>query len=92
MDHFLGQLSMYFGSTGQDLSGTQKVMIAASYLRGGALDWFQTYLEEWEKDRCENDEEKKQVMTHYSQFRGALRGMFGDVDKKKNAERKLHHL
>ncbi|RJE17340.1 Retrotransposon gag protein, partial [Aspergillus sclerotialis] len=92
MDHFLGQLSIYFGSTGETLTGNQKVMIAASYLRGSALDWFQTYLDEWEVNKCANDSEKRQVMTEYSQFRNAIAGVFGDIDRKKNAERKLHHL
>jgi len=40
MDHFLGQLNIYFGSTTETLTGTQKVMIAASYLCGSVLDWF----------------------------------------------------
>ena len=31
-------------------------------------------------------------MTSYAQFRNTINGVFGDIDRKKNAERNLHRL
>ncbi|KAF4776451.1 hypothetical protein HER10_EVM0006305 [Colletotrichum scovillei] len=78
---------------GDFTSETEKVVHAASFLRGRALKWFEPIQEEYlSKETL--DECSTEVRDIYSNFNGfeALRSLFQDPDEKRQAERDLAQL
>ncbi|KAK1837403.1 reverse transcriptase domain protein, partial [Colletotrichum chrysophilum] len=73
---------------------TEKVVHAATYLRGRALKWFEPIQEEFLKyetlDECST--ETRDIYSSFSGFEEALRSLFQDPDEKRQAERELAHL
>nr|XP_036574440.1 reverse transcriptase domain protein [Colletotrichum truncatum]KAF6780871.1 reverse transcriptase domain protein [Colletotrichum truncatum] len=73
---------------------TEKVVHAATYLRGKALKWFKPIQEEYLKcetlDECTT--ETRDIYANFKGFEDALRSLFQDPDEKRQAERDLAQL
>ncbi|KAK2763606.1 reverse transcriptase domain protein [Colletotrichum kahawae] len=73
---------------------TEKVVHAATYLRGKALRWFEPIQEEYLKyetlDECTT--ETRDIYANFQGFEDALRSLFQDLDEKRQAERDLSQL
>ncbi|KAF4474589.1 Retrotransposon-derived protein PEG10 [Colletotrichum fructicola Nara gc5] len=79
---------------GDFTSQTEKVVHAATYLRGRALKWFEPIQEEFLKyetlDECST--ETRDIYSSFQGFEDALRSLFQDPDEKRQAERDLAQL
>ncbi|KAH0420200.1 hypothetical protein CcaCcLH18_14136 [Colletotrichum camelliae] len=79
---------------GDFASETEKVVHAATYLRGKALKWFEPIQEEYLKcetlDECTT--ETRDIYANFQGFEDALRSLFQDPDEKRQAERDLSQL
>nr|XP_036587337.1 reverse transcriptase domain protein [Colletotrichum truncatum]KAF6798068.1 reverse transcriptase domain protein [Colletotrichum truncatum] len=73
---------------------TEKVVHAATYLRGKALKWFKPIQEEYLKcetlDECTT--ETRDIYANFKGFEDTLRSLFQDPDEKRQAERDLAQL
>ncbi|KAF5498144.1 hypothetical protein CGCA056_v014979 [Colletotrichum aenigma] len=92
---YLIQIRTYHNFHHNDFANqTEKVIHAATYLRGRALKWFEPIQEEFLK--CETlDECSTETRDIYSSFQGfedALRSLFQDPDEKRQTERNLAQL
>lgn len=84
--------SFHMSSFQNDL---QRIVHAASFLKGRALAWFEPYLSEasengWLLSQCK--EETKQIFGSYAGYESALKSLFQDPDEKRQAERELETL
>ncbi|EQB43072.1 hypothetical protein CGLO_18341 [Colletotrichum gloeosporioides Cg-14] len=79
---------------GDFTSQTEKVVHAATYLRGRALKWFEPIQEEFLRyetlDECST--ETRDIYSSFKGFEDALRSLFQDPDEKRQAERDLAQL
>jgi len=86
---FLAQTELYTNFN-RDLFITEadKVLYTASYLRGAAANWFQPY----QANYLSNDEttpETRDILESYDNFKKQLYKIFGLVNEKQDAERKI---
>ncbi|KAL0934628.1 reverse transcriptase domain protein [Colletotrichum truncatum] len=81
-----GQLKGY-------LNDTERVVHAATFLRGKALAWFEPLQQEWLDTPIERySQEVKDIFFSFSRYVKALQSLFLDPDKKRQAERELASL
>ncbi|EHA47056.1 hypothetical protein MGG_17620 [Pyricularia oryzae 70-15] len=74
-------------------SETEKVVHAATFLRGRALSWFEPLLQEWLD--VPPEERRQEVTDIFSTFAGyerTLRSLFQEPDEKRQTERDLANL
>ncbi|EHA49657.1 hypothetical protein MGG_17020 [Pyricularia oryzae 70-15] len=74
-------------------SETEKVVHAATFLRGRALSWFEPLLQEWLD--IPPEERRQEVTDIFSTFAGyerTLRSLFQEPDEKRQTERDLANL
>ncbi|TID01834.1 Retrotransposon-derived protein PEG10 [Colletotrichum higginsianum] len=75
-------------------NGTERVIHAATFLRGRALQWFEPFLEEYLNnetlDHCSS--EVRDIFANFQGFEDALKSLFQDPDGSRQAERDLAHL
>lgn len=84
--------SFHMGSFQNDL---QRIVHAASFLKGRALAWFEPYLSEasehgWMLSQCKTETQK--IFGTYAGYEEALKSLFQDPDEKRQAERELENL
>ncbi|KAL0938239.1 reverse transcriptase domain protein [Colletotrichum truncatum] len=92
---FLIQVKNYQNFHHRDFTNeTEKVVHAATYLRGKALKWFKLIQEEYLKcetlDECTT--ETRDIYANFKGFEDTLRSLFQDPDEKRQAERDLAQL
>src|SRR6266550_7417172 len=102
---FLMQSELYIGFNGHMFANEpQKVLWAASFMRGRAFEWIQTFT----NDHLANlsltapdgsviqedtrDEETKVIFLTWNNFKVKISRMFGDIDEERTAERSLQGL
>ena len=66
-----------------------KVLFAASYLRGAAFNWFQPFQTTYLSEDPPQDSEAHKLLTSYTEFKKRLTEVFGMVNEKQDAERKI---
>jgi len=70
-----------------------KVAYVATHFIGKAMDWFDTYLNDYRTNTEDNRKtETTLIFTNYDYFEQKLRLTFGDIDAERMAERKLLKL
>ena len=89
---FLTQLRSYFKFNHFN-DAADKVLFAATYLEGRALEWF----EPTQRDYLENTEDERQketltIFESFANFEDAITKVFGVYDKRSQAESKLNKL
>ncbi|KAK2772737.1 reverse transcriptase domain protein [Colletotrichum kahawae] len=92
---FLIQVKNYQNFHHRDFANeTEKVVHAATYLRGKALQWFEPIQEEYLKYETLNEctTETRNIYANFQGFEDALRSLFQDPDEKQQAERDLSQL
>jgi hypothetical protein len=93
---FLMQLDIYFSFHENQFSDdTEKVMYAASYLRGAPFDWFSVYLDDHianEDTPRQRKPETSQLLDSYSGFKERMSQTYGDIDEVRVAEQRLHEI
>lgn len=94
LNNFLGQVELYVANYPPGaLTESGKVMMAASYLREKAFEWFEPHMTEWSGTQGSPSEPTtKRIFSSYTYFTEALQQRFGDVDRKRATERKIWHL
>jgi hypothetical protein len=92
---FLTQLRLYFGFHVDQFPANnpvQKILFTASYLAGGAYEWFEGYLVDYlenPNDADEREDETNEIFATWAAFQERLERTFGDLDKTRTATRKL---
>jgi retrotransposon gag protein/zinc knuckle protein len=77
------------GVTGEE----EKVKFIGGYLRGKAWNWFEPILREREtRNKREWSERAKRILGSYDEMKKAMNQVFGDVDERKTAAKKLQQL
>ncbi|KAJ0100660.1 Retrotransposon-derived protein PEG10 [Diaporthe amygdali] len=92
---YLTQVRAYQRFHGLDnQSDGERVMHAASFLKGRALAWFEPYLTDFlEKDEFEQcKQETQDIFSNFKNYELALRSLFQDPDEERQAERELMRL
>ena len=70
-----------------------KVLFASTYLRGPALEWFNSFITDFLNNKPDKkDNDTVEVTQNYSNFKNKLRQVFGNFDKKHLAERMMQSL
>lgn len=92
---FLTQMKAYLRFyAGTIRNQEDKVLCAAGFLRGDALNWFEPimrdYLDNPNPER--QDDETQSIFRSYAQFEKQLKAMFGNPDEVRTAERHLMQL
>lgn len=70
---------------------TNKVLIAASYLRGDAQAWFEPYFTH-HIEQDEDDKEAKKIFSSFAYYESKLRQVFGNVDEERVAARQIRQM
>ena len=91
---FVTQLRSYFQFHSNEFSDEyEKVLFAATYLEGRALEWFEpTQREFLEKSPDEREPETNHIFERFVHFEDALTKVFGVHDKRARAETDLNNL
>jgi hypothetical protein len=97
---FLAQLDMYMDTQSNRLQTPKdKVLLAASFLKGKAAEWIEPYItaqyhprSDSDGDMLDRDEELRKIFDDYTNFIDAIKTTFGQVDEKQAAGRKLRQL
>ena len=94
LETFIIQCRMYFeanpGKFGNDVD---KIKYASTFLRKGAQDWFSPHIRSFLDDPEEEQEEFTQQIFHsWTNFCIGIRTVYGDIDEKRTAARKLREL
>ncbi|MGH2639281.1 MAG: hypothetical protein ACRDF4_08395, partial [Rhabdochlamydiaceae bacterium] len=93
---FLTQLDLYIGfNRDAFINEASKVLFAASYLRGGAFDWFETFVSDYMEHGGELADVKRgtqEIFTDFANFKIKIKKVFGDIDEERTAERNLQNL
>jgi Retrotransposon gag protein/Zinc knuckle len=71
-------------------SETNKVLIAATYLRGDAQSWFEPYFSKFLNG--DDDEEAKRIFSKFAYYENKLKQVFGSMDEERVAARQLRQL
>ncbi|KAF5502321.1 Retrotransposon-derived protein PEG10 [Colletotrichum aenigma] len=72
---------------------TERVVHAATFLRGRALAWFEPLQQEWLDNPVEKySQEVKDIFFSFTGYVKALESLFLDPDERRQAERDLSHL
>ena len=67
-----------------------KVLLAATYLRGDAQSWFKPYFTKHLNG--DDDEETKKVFSKFAYYEAKLKQVFGNVDEERVAARMIRQL
>src|SRR5438874_412000 len=87
---FLAQVELYMQfNSGLFSDEENKVLFAASYLRGTAFNWFQPFQTTYLSEDPPQDSEAHKLLTSYTEFKKRLTEVFGMVNEKQDAERKI---
>ncbi|RFU29059.1 hypothetical protein B7463_g7277, partial [Scytalidium lignicola] len=91
---YLAQTGTYLVLNDHLLPGdTHKVLWASTYLRGVAETWFQPFKDEWfATNGGTTNQGVRNILGSWENYTGELKRLYGDVDEKRNAERRLAHL
>ena len=93
---FIVQLQLCFGfQVAQFVNETSKILYAASYLWGAAVEWFSGYLEDYLDNAATPDEmndETEMMFTSFDNFKETLVKIYGEPDKYKKAAVGIQHL
>lgn len=93
LNAFLVQVKMAFDLDKDKFDhDAAKTTYAASYLRGGAFNWFEPYVSEWLNKKRESSEATKRFFREFSHFENQLRTIYGTVDEARAAARDIHNL
>jgi PAS domain-containing protein len=75
------------------VEGDAKVRFIGGHLKGGAWNWFEPFMRERnEKPIEEWSERTTKLFSSYEELRKAMIQVFGDIDERKTAARKLQRL
>ena len=91
---FIAQFNVYANSQSNRIADDKdKVLLASSFLKGTAANWFEPYLRQhFEKENEDQDDEVKAAFRNYEEFVRQLSAMFGAVDEALEAEQRLQRL
>ena len=98
LSSFFGQLALYFGFHTDQFPADQpekKILFATTLMRGSAYEWFEGYLDDYlesPNDETQREDETNEIFQSYEVFKEKLTQTFGDLDKKRAAERKIMAL
>ena len=67
-----------------------KVLLAATYLRGDAQSWFEPYFTKHLDS--ENDDESKRIFSKFKYYEAKLKQVFGNVDEERVTARMIRQL
>ena len=89
---YLMQIKLVHALNPPKYSGSEsnKVMIAATYLRGDAQAWFEPYFTKFLDQ--EDDEETKKTFKSFKYFEKKLKQVFSNMDEERVAARQLRQL
>jgi Retrotransposon gag protein/Zinc knuckle/WCCH motif len=71
-------------------SETNKVLLAATYLRGDAQSWFEPYFSKFLDG--DDDEEAKRTFSKFAYYENKLKQVFGSADEERVATRQIRQL
>ncbi len=96
LDDFLLQVELYimFNST-MFVRESDKVLFAASYLRGKAAAGFRTYLKDWLENRNNEKElepETKRIFTKFERFKNKMTDLYGISNGERYADQQIRKL
>jgi hypothetical protein len=89
---FIAQLKLYFRFNQEQFPDNRtKVTFAASYMRGKAEEWFSGYLEDYLENGLTGDTraDTRNIFKNFESFENELRKVFAEVDREREAERRL---
>ena len=70
-----------------------KVLYASFYLRSDALNWFEPTLQDYMKNEKKDcDDKTNEIFTSLEEFKKQIRIVFGTVNQKRTAERKICNI
>ena len=70
-----------------------KVLNASSYLRSDALNWFKPTLQDYmENEKKDCDDKTNEIFTSLEEFKKQIRIVFGTINQKRTAERKICNI
>ena len=79
------QLEFYFSLINESIKDKEKVIFAASYIRGRALNWISTDITRYIDDN-DPDNNIKEWIEDFGKFKKRIRMIFGPANKKVLAE------
>jgi Retrotransposon gag protein/Zinc knuckle len=91
-DTWLLQLDLYFHASNREWEDKDKVILAATYMRGRAAEWIQPYLTSYLAEENTEGDQIDEVIEDYSVFRTKLKQLFGIANKVPLAERAIQNL
>ena len=93
---FLCQLDLFFGFNADRFpTDKDRVLFATTYMRGPAFEWIEVFLTDFMKNKDQASlaqQETKEIFGFYDKFQEKIKRVFGDVEEKRNAERRLESL
>ena len=91
---FFSQIELFFGfNVDRFPTNKHKVLFASTYLRGPALEWFNSFLTDFLNNKPDKrDDDTIEVTQNYSNFKNKLRQVFGNFNEEHLAERRMQSL
>jgi hypothetical protein len=93
---FLTAMKLYLAYYAKDYPfESDKVLAAAMHLEGDALRWMQSFVDDRLKypDEKDQDKETREIFSDYEDgFVKQIKGVFGEVDEERTAQRKLARM
>ena len=90
---FLLQCDLYMYIRKEDFVLQNRILFICSYLRGSAYKWVQPHLNDYlANEKSDQNKYTKVLFKGLADFKDELRKIYGNVDKKHIAERKLQAL
>ena len=87
-------MELFFGFNAYRFANEEyKVLFAGLYLQEPALNWFNTFFQNFlNNDPKNRDNATNVILQNFSHFKEQMRQVFGDFDEKHTAERKMQVL
>ena len=89
---WLLQLDLYFHCIDKDMEDKDKVIFAATYMRGEPADWIQPYIERYLASENAEGDQIDELIEDYSIFRTQLKQLFGSANEESYAEEAIQRL
>ena len=72
---------------------SDKVMLIGGRLTGSAFDWYEAALNDYNSyPVAEQEDETRKIFSSYNHFISRLNIVFGNIDEKREAERRINKL
>jgi len=92
LTRWLLQLDLYFHASGKEWEDKEKVILAATYMRGPASDWIGPHLSRYLNEENQAGDVVDALIEDYDAFRNGLKQLFGVTNQTAIAERAIQQL